>query len=270
MLGEPEGCTEQGLRGDRSERDQRGRPDGSELSGEPGAARRDVACAGCRVQSPGRRFRGLPAEMLHRVRQVDIGAVDLGRVRARSSTCPAGPTNGSPRRSSTSPGCSPTSIIRDLTNPAPNTTCVADSYRPHPRQARAARRKSDSRIFSGRKRSAPGYVIPAEATYWLASEPELVSPVRPLVSCTCDPQDHEAGRSLTLLAIGPMNPRSRLKHGRSTWKRPASRQCTQSGDDVFAELIEEAHLVGAGPVEHQMVQPGIDVRLYLRERRLRI
>jgi hypothetical protein len=48
----------------------------------------------------------------------------------------------------------------------------------------------------------------------------------------------------------------------------ASRQCAQSGDDVFGELIEEAHLVGAGPVEHQMVQPGIHVGLYLRERRL--
>ena len=70
------------------------------------------------------------------------------------------------------------------------------------------------------------------------------------------------------LAIGPMSPRSRLKHGGSTWKRPASRQCAQSGDDVFAELIEETHLVGARPVEHQMVQPGIHVGLYLRERRL--
>jgi hypothetical protein len=58
------------------------------------------------------------------------------------------------------------------------------------------------------------------------------------------------------------------RDNRPALQSTASRKCAQSGDDVFGELIEETHLVGAGPVEHQMVQPGIHVGLYLRERRL--
>ena len=41
--------------------------------------------------------------------------------RARSSTRPAGPTNGNPARSSLSPGCSPTSIIDACRGPSPET-----------------------------------------------------------------------------------------------------------------------------------------------------
>ena len=41
---------------------------------------------------------------------------------------PAGPTKGRPARSSTSPGCSPTSMSRPE-SPSPNTVCVARSYR---------------------------------------------------------------------------------------------------------------------------------------------
>ena len=174
VLGEPEARAEQRLRGNRAERDERGWPDRSKLSGEPGAAGRDVACGGCRVQPPRRRFRGLPAEMLHRVREIDIGAVDLSRRESSVQHLPSGADKRLARRSSMSPGCSPTSIIRDLTNPAPNTTCVADSYRSHPRQTRAARRKSDSRIFSGRNLSAPGYVIPAEVTYYAPGQRSFV------------------------------------------------------------------------------------------------
>ena len=42
-------------------------------------------------------------------------------VSARSRSLPAGPTNGSPLRSSWSPGCSPTSTTRARCEPAPNT-----------------------------------------------------------------------------------------------------------------------------------------------------
>src|SRR3954453_9823526 len=48
---------------------------------------------------------------------------------ASSSTRPAGPTNGSPARSSLSPGCSPTSIKSADAGPSPNTVCVAFLYR---------------------------------------------------------------------------------------------------------------------------------------------
>jgi hypothetical protein len=47
------------------------------------------------------------------------------RPRSSSSSRPAGPTKGRPVRSSSSPGCSPTSTTRALTLPSPNTVCVA-------------------------------------------------------------------------------------------------------------------------------------------------
>src|SRR6202162_2128799 len=49
--------------------------------------------------------------------------------RARSSTRPAGPTNGRPVKSSSLPGASPTSIIGVSAGPSPGTTCVADLQR---------------------------------------------------------------------------------------------------------------------------------------------
>ena len=55
---------------------------------------------------------------------------------ARSSTPPAGPTNGRPSRSSLSPGCSPISTRRAAGSPSPKTVWVACSYRSqrvHPR-----------------------------------------------------------------------------------------------------------------------------------------
>ena len=44
---------------------------------------------------------------------------------ARSSSLPAGPTNGWPARSSSSPGCSPTSMSSARRAPSPKTVCVA-------------------------------------------------------------------------------------------------------------------------------------------------
>ena len=60
---------------------------------------------------------------------------------ASSKSWPAGPTNGSPARSSWSPGCSPTSMIAASGGPEPNTVCVAWAQRPqflHDRAASAA------------------------------------------------------------------------------------------------------------------------------------
>src|SRR5215467_542669 len=58
--------------------------------------------------------------------------------RARSRTRPAGPTNGCPVRSSSSPGCSPTSTTVACAGPAPKTVCVARRQRSQPLQSAAA------------------------------------------------------------------------------------------------------------------------------------
>ena len=71
-------------------------------------------------------------------------------------TRPAGPTNGSPARSSSFPGCSPriSNVARAF--PRPNTACVASLYRGHPRHPCTARRAEVSDGTGGRNRSAPG------------------------------------------------------------------------------------------------------------------
>ena len=58
---------------------------------------------------------------------------------ARSRTRPAGPTNGRPARSSWSPGCSPTRMIRAGTGPSPMTAWVARSQSSHCRHASTSR-----------------------------------------------------------------------------------------------------------------------------------
>src|SRR5215208_6364165 len=62
--------------------------------------------------------------------------------RPRSSSRPAGPTKGSPARSSLSPGCSPTSMSREDLRPSPKTVCVAGRHRWQPRQPAAASRSA--------------------------------------------------------------------------------------------------------------------------------
>ena len=69
-------------------------------------------------------------------------------VSARSRTSPAGPTNGASRRSSWSPGCSPTSTTRACAGPRPNTVWVASRYSGQPWQRFAA--------AASVARSAPG------------------------------------------------------------------------------------------------------------------
>src|ERR1700733_6653167 len=57
------------------------------------------------------------------------------RFSPRSSTPPAGPTNGRPSRSSRSPGVSPTSISSACLGPSPITACVAASHRSQARHS---------------------------------------------------------------------------------------------------------------------------------------
>src|SRR5262245_28628627 len=104
-----------------------------------------------------------PVELLEKVRQArrhlvgpgrpvvrrpaleDIGDVDLSRrtptlARHCVSSCPARPTNGSPCRSSSAPGASPTNTTGAWSDPTPNTTWVRVSQRPHLRHWRTSSR----------------------------------------------------------------------------------------------------------------------------------
>src|SRR5213593_1957437 len=73
---------------------------------------------------------------------------------ARSSTRPAGPTNGLPARSSSWPGCSPTIITRARFGPSPKTVCVPRVHSGQPRQPAAASRSVASVRYSGKKSAA--------------------------------------------------------------------------------------------------------------------
>src|SRR5215469_4561491 len=61
---------------------------------------------------------------------------------ARSSSFPAGPTNGRPSRSSRLPGCSPTNITSAPGAPSPKTAWVARSQMSHPRHSCTASARS--------------------------------------------------------------------------------------------------------------------------------
>src|SRR5215467_13485052 len=74
--------------------------------------------------------------------------------RASSSNRPAGPTKGLPSRSSSFPGCSPTSIIFACDRPSPNTVWVAFSQSGQALQPAAASRSEDKVGLSGIKCSA--------------------------------------------------------------------------------------------------------------------
>src|SRR5262249_26649697 len=82
----------------------------------------------------------------------------------RLSTAPAGPTNGSPLRSSRSPGCSPTITTGAPVSPREKTTCVALRYSSQPWQATAARRSSARSAPSGTYGCAEGAVRAAMAS----------------------------------------------------------------------------------------------------------
>src|SRR4051794_17475802 len=78
---------------------------------------------------------------------------------AASRIPPAGPTNGSPARSSRSPGCSPTSITRAEVGPDPKTVWVPDRHRAQARQSAAARR-SLGKVGRGGVNSPGGLCVP--------------------------------------------------------------------------------------------------------------
>src|SRR3954452_22253940 len=77
--------------------------------------------------------------------------------RARSSSFPAGPTKGRPRRSSMSPGCSPTKAMRASAGPSPKTVpLLSSAYRSQPRQDLAASASPARSASDGTNSSAPG------------------------------------------------------------------------------------------------------------------
>src|SRR5271167_3316762 len=81
-----------------------------------------------------------------------------------SSNWPDRPTNGSPARSSSRPGPSPTNISRAASSPTPNTTWVrpdASAQRVHPRaSARTSASVPTAAWYRRRGRAPPGTIEP--------------------------------------------------------------------------------------------------------------
>ena len=153
VLGDPEGRRDQRLGRRRAEADDDLGLEDGELRLQPRPAGAQVLGAGRLVDPPLALDR--EPEVLDRVGDVGVAAVDAGVGRARGRAAgPAGPTNGSPFRSSWSPGCSPTNTIRAVSGPSPNTVCVAGSHSSHARQPAAAAR-SPSRPDAGRRLRQP-------------------------------------------------------------------------------------------------------------------
>src|ERR1700733_5733088 len=73
---------------------------------------------------------------------------------ALSSTAPAGPTNGRPARSSLSPGCSPTIMMRAVCWPSPKTVWVPSFQRSQALQPAAAARNAGNVCSRGNGRAA--------------------------------------------------------------------------------------------------------------------
>src|SRR5690349_1259728 len=69
------------------------------------------------------------------------------RARRVSSSLPAGPTKGSPCRSSLNPGASPTIITSAGQGPTPGTACVRVACRPHLVQARTSACRTSSAVL---------------------------------------------------------------------------------------------------------------------------
>ena len=138
---------EQRLGRGRAEADDGARLDQLDLGVEPGPAGGDLARVRLLVDAalPAR----LPLEMLHDVGDVDGDRSIPAASSARSSSLPAGPTNGCPAMSSASPGCSPMSISDAFGAPSPKTVWVACLYRSH--AWHSSRRHPRSRAWAGRE-----------------------------------------------------------------------------------------------------------------------
>ena len=112
-----------------AERDDDARPYRIEFAFEPVAARGHLALRGRLVQPLAAR---LPFEVLDRVRQVAVRALDPGFTECAVQHAPG---RADERQSLAVPGCSPTSMIVASTGPAPGTGWVACSHNAQRRHA---------------------------------------------------------------------------------------------------------------------------------------
>ena len=122
--GDGDDLAEQGARRGRAERDDERRADQRQLLLEPPAAGGDLAAVGLVVDAALAAADEL--EMLDRVGDVGRapGRRRPRRARGRTAGRP-GRRTGRPARSSWSPGCSPTNMMRASSGPSPNTVWVA-------------------------------------------------------------------------------------------------------------------------------------------------
>src|SRR5438477_346838 len=127
-------------------------------------------------------------------------------VSARSRTSPAGPTNGASRRSSWSPGCSPTSTTRACAGPRPNTVWVASRYSGQPWQRFAAE--------ASVARSAPGGTNDAA--------PPPSASIRSARAAACQLSNVASISTVTIAASIP----------------PRRSPAVKGGDDLFGELLQ--------------------------------
>ena len=137
-VGSAGNSTEQCLRGNRTERHDKLRGDHRQLGSQPRLAGMHMPSLGPFMNPALAALGGPPPEVLDGVGDVARSLSIPASTKARSSSLPAGPTNGSPRWSSTSPGCSPTNMADASVDPAPNTVCDALRYSSQPRHPTAA------------------------------------------------------------------------------------------------------------------------------------
>src|SRR5579859_4259166 len=100
---------------------------------------------------------------------------------SRSSNFPERPTKGSPARSSSRPGPSPTKSRSAAGLPTPNTTCVRPAANGHRVQVDAATRSrssaSASDTVAGAVQQDPRHARPDAADHLVADRPEEPRPV---------------------------------------------------------------------------------------------
>ncbi len=116
--------------------------------------RLDESDLGCEIRPTGFDLDGMRIPIprwptLHDVRDVDVGARQTDVSMREVSSFPARPTNGSPVRSSSALGPSPTNIRLACSSPVPNTTCVRPAARGHRVHARASSRSAANEANPG-------------------------------------------------------------------------------------------------------------------------
>ncbi len=127
VVANPEAPAEQGLPGHRAEGHRDARADHGQFRLQPAPAGRDLRPVGPLVDPPF--TAGHPFEVLDRVRDIGVGAVDTA-VCERPVQQPAGRADERlPLFVFLVPGCSPTRASGAPARPVPNTVAVACSYR---------------------------------------------------------------------------------------------------------------------------------------------